>query len=409
MLTRAFTIANYDFEHGRVEPDRLTRRTHGQYVSLAERMLHIYRRGAGRTRQELHRQVQALFARQTACPPRRIGAFCKLLDDASVYDRESRRQAASLRQDVFRRAARLHPLVAHPDQQFPHGQLQVKAAIADELRTSWPEIDRRLFADVLEFERLLRFDGYDDGAAFLARYNVAQVQAVLYDALWLEVEAANDFKTILRYAKLARLMHTIQRKSACSYHLHFDGPASALRRTRRYGVAMARFLPALIACRDWRMRAAVSRKGRTLELALSAEDGLRSHLPPPAAFDSRLEQSFAESWGSGPRDGWRLERETEVLQRGQKVFLPDFALRHADGRYVLLELVGFWTPEYLRAKIETLRTFGDQRILVAVAQSLRDELPDVPHDLIVFRRTLSAEDVLAKLARHTIECSHLPR
>jgi predicted nuclease of restriction endonuclease-like RecB superfamily len=132
-------------------------------------------------------------------------------------------------------------------------------------------------------------------------------------------------------------------------------------------------------------------------LDLSAADGLRSHLPPPAAFDSLLEQSFAESWGSGRRDGWRLERETEVLHRGQKVFLPDFALRHADGRCVLLEIVGFWTPEYLRAKTETLRTFSEQRILVAVALPLRDELPDFPHDLIVFRRSLSAEDVLAKL------------
>ena len=35
---------------------------------------------------------------------------------------------------------------------------------------------------------------------------------------------------------------------------------------------------------------------------------------------------------------------------GDELFLPDFTLRHADGREALVEIVGFWTPEYLEAK-----------------------------------------------------------
>ena len=65
----------------------------------------------------------------------------------------------------------------------------------------------------------------------------------------MTVWASDDFKTILRYAKLARLMHTIVRTGEGRYRFRFDGPASVLRHTRRYGAAMARFLPALIACR----------------------------------------------------------------------------------------------------------------------------------------------------------------
>ncbi len=45
-----------------------------------------------------------------------------------------------------------------------------------------------------------------------------------------------------------------------------------------------------------------------MSLDLSSADGLSSHLPAPAAFDSRVEEAFAEKWGSEPRDGWRLVR-----------------------------------------------------------------------------------------------------
>ena len=128
---------------------------------------------------------------------------------------------------------------------------------------------------------------------------LAQVQAALYRAVDMTVWVNRDFKTVLRYAKLARLMHTIKPGSGGGYVIRFDGPVSVLRHTRRYGVALAKFLPALIACKDWRMFARISsgRKGWTNALELSHRDGLKSHLPALGDFDSDLEKAFAEKWG----------------------------------------------------------------------------------------------------------------
>src|SRR5437016_3487879 len=109
------------------------------------------------------------------------------------------------------------------------------------------------------------------------------------------------------------------------------------------------------------------RAGWLVRLDLSPEDRLHSHLPAPEEFDSRVEEQFARRWGD-KRDGWSLQREGEILDQGQKVFVPDFILRHDDGRTVLLEIVGFWTPEYLQAKFQTLQAFQEHRILLAVAQ-----------------------------------------
>ena len=247
MLTRELAIAEYDA--GRIIPDRLTRKAHGHYAAHAERMLEVYRDGVGRTRRQLHQAVKAVFADEEDCPGRRIDAFCKLLDDAGKYRRDKGGKAATLRRDVFHRAATLHPLVRKVDRLFEHAEAKVKAQIAAELDRPWREIDDELFADVFEFQRLEEFGGYPDGPALLARYNVAQVQAALFGAESMTVDATDDFKTILRYAKLARMMHTITRTGPGRYRMRFDGPASVLRSTRRYGAAMARFLPSLIACR----------------------------------------------------------------------------------------------------------------------------------------------------------------
>lgn len=401
MLTREHAIAAY--EQGRVVPDRLDRRRHASYRAYAERMLSVYRQGIGRTRRELHAAVGEVFVREQDCPFRRIEAFCKLLDDASEYDGDRRSEAAELRRQVFRLAARCHPLVTQADRLFTQDERQVKAEIAAALGMSWNQVDARLFADISECHRLKEFVGYADAAALLARYNVAQTQVALFDAVEMTVCARDDFKTILRYAKLARLLHTIRLDSANGYVFRFDGPASLLRTTHRYGAALARFLPALIACRGWRMHALVRRRGRSgaHRLELSPADGLTSHLPPPEEFDSSLEQTFAERWGDGPREGWMLVREGEILHREQRVFVPDFLLRHADGRRVLLEIVGFWTPEYLQAKLKTLRLFRDQQIVIALAAMPRQAAFEsefaAAGQVIRFKSSLTVKAVLDHL------------
>ena len=152
MLTSEHAIVEY--ESGRAVPDRLVTGKHRHYPQYAQRMLEIYRQGIGRRRRELHRQVEAVFAEEPDCPIRRIQAFCKLLDDKSVYQTDSRGQAAQLRLKVFSLAAKLHPLVTAPDRLFEHAEAETKAKIAAQLGMPWPEIEAGLYADVMAFQRM---------------------------------------------------------------------------------------------------------------------------------------------------------------------------------------------------------------------------------------------------------------
>ena len=131
---------------------------------------------------------------------------------------------------------------------------------------------------------------------------------------------------------------------------------------------------------------------------MSAADGLHSHLPSPDEFDSQIEENLARKWGDQPREGWRLIREGEVLFRGQKTFVPDFVLQHDDGRRVLLEIVGFWTPEYLQAKLQTLEAFRDHRVLLAVAEATGLDVPTLPANAFAYKSVVRIKDLLARLS-----------
>ncbi len=199
MLTRELAIAEYD--SGRIVPDRLTRQAHRQYVEYAERMLTVYRTGVGRMRQELHRNVWQIFAEEEDCPRRRIGAFCKLLDDASTYHRDSRKRAAALRREVFRKAAVYHPLVRSADRLFDHQETEVKGQIAAQLGRTWREIEDELFADVIDFHRLTAFEGIRR-SCLLALYT-AHVQAAMLDAVSMALGTRPTKRSSLRQARPA--------------------------------------------------------------------------------------------------------------------------------------------------------------------------------------------------------------
>lgn len=397
MLTRELAIAT--FENDQLIPDRLTRKSHAEYLTFAEKMLDIYRNGIGRTRKSLHSDVHRVFVDQPECPGRRILAFCKLLDDVSDYSKGDRKQIAQLRISVFRAAAKLHPLVTDCDSLFVNSESQTRNQIAKDHAMCWPELSDRLFSDLIEYHELKSFSGYPDAAALLSRYNVAQTQVILYDAIKLSIKATCDFKQILRYAKLARLMHRIT-KRADHYLFELDGPASVLNNTHRYGISMAKFLPGLLSCRGWSMLATLRPHSFRPPIRYYLDDqcGLVSSVERPNEFDSEVEEAFANDWGSDPRNGWHLERETEILHQGQSVFFPDFVFKHVDGRLAMLEIIGFWTPEYLSQKAKTLDSFHQHNILLAVANPLKDKLViQTKRPIVFYKKTIAVAEVLEKL------------
>ncbi|WP_182865403.1 DUF790 family protein [Rhodopirellula sp. JC639] len=362
MIRSEHSIVQYDFQRMVVRPDRLHRSTDADYLPAAKQMLRIYRDGIGSARQALHGRIESCLNRLSGCPPRRIAAFCKLLDDQSEYHSD-RKAVLQLRRQVFDFAADRHPIVEHREGIFDNEIQQVRSELAAALGRPWPEIEADLFRDVLELQRLEKFDSSLTPAQLLAAYNVAQTQAALYRATRVRIDASEDFKTIIRHAKLAGLMHRIDLVSSAKhprYRFIFDGPQTVLRQSTRYGIRFAALAAKLLALKGWHLTAEVlgPRKQR-FRMDLSPADGLTSTLNAPDAFDSSLEAEVDAAWQKAPIEGWIWQRESQLLVRGQSVMTPDFSLYNQQRNLlVYVEVIGFWTPEYLEEKSRRLKEFA---------------------------------------------------
>ncbi|HEX2276626.1 MAG TPA: DUF790 family protein, partial [Candidatus Tectomicrobia bacterium] len=110
---------------------------------------------------------------------------------------------------------------------------------------------------------------------------------------------------------------------------------------------------------------------------------------------SILEQAFAERWARTPTP-WRLEREVDLIPLPGSVMVPDFRLVHPDGRSCVLEIVGYWRPEYLRKKFAQVRRAAREDIILAVSERLNLERAGVKREDIPARVVWFKDRVLPK-------------
>jgi predicted nuclease of restriction endonuclease-like RecB superfamily len=80
--------------------------------------------------------------------------------------------------------------------------------------------------------------------------------------------------------------------------------------------------------------------------------------------------------------------------------IPDFRLVHPDGRVFILEIVGYWRPEYLQKKFAQVRRANCDNLILAISERLNLEkagikLDNLPARIIWFKEKLIPKSVLA--------------
>jgi predicted nuclease of restriction endonuclease-like RecB superfamily len=274
-----------------------------------------------------------------------------------------------------------------------------------------------LFAD-LPGEHVVRAPAPAPTAGELVlRTNLAIVQAALMRASTLELSVEGGVRPIVRLAKLRGLLCTIVEPvdggpahhhgprgfAAPSPTLQISGPFSLFQHTLLYGRALAELLPHLAWCARFELRAACALRGRIVDVAIDSGAPIFP-AGAPAPFDSRLEERFARDFSRLAPD-WDLVREPEAVRAGTTLIFPDFLVRHRihGERRVLVELAGFWTPDYLAAKLARLREAVLPPFILCVDDDRACGLGDVPAGLTVvrFRRRVDAAAVLRRVEELT--------
>lgn len=366
----------------------------GKYLAVAERIVEAYASCVGRTAGQLDEMLDEMAG---SAPDYKVyRGLAKMMGDYATIEPPCELDAEALRMEVFEAAARDRPLVRTPDLVFTKAASDKLRAIAADKGMSPAKLEQSLYADLKESRIIQAVDGSVTGADLTDRYNTALAQAMLYRATRMIIDVGDSYRTVFKYIKLARLMHSIRPRDK-GYRIDIDGPLSLFSNVERYGIAMAKLLPAVLKCQDWRLAAKVNVGGSEKLFRLSPRTGLKSHYRDEPVFDSAPEEAFCTKFARNSRSKWRIEREGSILDLKETVLIPDFVFRHADGRVVHLEIVGFWTPDYLARKLDKLSRVRDAAVVVAVPESLNCSAEQFAGTVIRYKSRLLIKDVLPAL------------
>jgi hypothetical protein len=383
-----------------------------RYRQTARELIQLFEAHLGERKGDLEDAIDELTVADTDY--KIVQGLAKLLTDECEFEVVAPLDPHKIRQRLFEKANERYPIVRQPTLGEDTQKLEVYSAVADELGISLEDCYRGMYADLEANKRLVQigtrtaeqYTSGEDGSStaapvltgssdeayehtditvewLLTRYNLALAQAVLYDATEMRIRVWDHFGTVFSYVKLFGLMHRIypidadgQRVAstdlAAGYEAILDGPASLFSQSRKYGIRMANFLPALPLCDRWEMTAEIlvdETTGETRQLTLDHTEELDSHYSAGERFDSDVERTLARKWDRANTE-WELVREDDVFDLGAEVMIPDFAIEHPDGRRAILEIVGFWTPEYLDAKLEKIRQVKTDNFVLAVSERL---------------------------------------
>jgi predicted nuclease of restriction endonuclease-like RecB superfamily len=264
------------------------------------------------------------------------------------------------------------------------------------------QLEESLFADLPGERRVAAPPQLISPLELALRVNLALTQGLIYRASSVTIEAEGQARALVRHAKLRGLICMVDESGKSGVpQLQISGPLALFRRTLLYGRALGELIPLLSWSRHFRLQATCLLDGARLRLALSSGDPIFPSLEP-RRFDSRLEERFAHDFARLARD-WDVIREPEPVRAGNAIIFPDFALCHRaqSGRRWLLEILGFWTPEYLDRKLAQYRLAGLPNLILCIDEQRDCAAGDLPvgAHVVRYRRRINAASVYDLIAK----------
>ncbi len=366
-------------------------------VALAAQLIEAYQTNVGKKQGSLMQMVKSL--EEGALDYKLIRGLGALLDRRCVFEVEGQFDPKMAREAVFEEASKRRTV----------GVQERKKVIEDvslRLKISPEALEKSLWSDIEEELILRKFERIDP-PSLIKRYNLSLAQTLLFKCIRMEFTSSGNWKNIFRAIKWLGLMYSVE-QNATSYVVSVDGPLSIFKMTDRYGTSVAKLLPEIMRGESWTLKADIisKRKNRIYNFEVKSNDvkpimedighGETSH---PQLYDSTVEQKFATSFNSY-NTGWVLRREPEPLIAGKHVLIPDFGLER-DGTKVYLEIVGFWTQEYLERKIGKLSALSGIDMIVAVDESLAcSKLQKLSGKVIYYNKHVPLKPILDHLRKY---------
>ena len=333
-------------------------------LEVASHLIEAYRAHVGEQKKVVKAVIVDLENR--GFEYRFVRALGLLLDRKSVFTCSSKTNPADLRRRIFYAAEKFGLPTTSEKRQ------RILEAVALETTLTVENVEDSLYADLDEELILEKFDP-PAAITLLEQYNLSLAQTLLFDSTELSFTSSGNWQNLFFNVKKLGLIYEVSKDDG--FWVKIDGPVSLFKLIRRYGISIAKLLPIIVANLEWTVNAKILWK-YTNEIfnfkIESRKHGSMFKKPnlPLVNYDSAIEESFALQF-QAVKSGWTLKREPEPVPAGNQVIIPDFSLERA-GVKIYVEIVGFWTEEYLLRKAEKLKKV-EAKMLLLVNESLACE------------------------------------
>ena len=317
-------------------------------LEIALSVIGVFKEHLGRTYGELIEELEGI----EEINYRLIRGLAQILERRCVIETDSVIDPIAARRTVFEESKGF--ITSEEERK------EVLGKVARKLSIEVDDLEKALWADqegnlvIKEFQTLTPED-------LLRHYNLSLAQTLLFRATGMEIQIEDNYQPVFRKIKQLGLIYSIN-----DGKISLEGPLSLFKLTEKYGSAFAKLLPIVMESTKWSLRASISRKTfqgkRIFDFTLDHTQRpiFQTELETAEIdFDSAIEKEFYQLGFKG----WVVRREPTVLKAGQYAFIPDFSLER-NGTRIYVEIIGFWTPEYLKHKIQKLNQLQEKESMI---------------------------------------------
>ena len=351
-------------------------------LRLAERVIKVFRMCIGRKYGQILENLRKL---ETARNYKKVRGFAKLIERECEFKTPTNLDPLAVRMFLFERG-----YVTKLSERE-----KVLREASEHFGVSVEEIEKAIFAD-REEERILVQIPEIKPSELVKRYNLSLLQTAIFNCLRLTFWISTNHKDVFRKLKWLGLMYELYDENG-KLLTSVTGTASILKMTRKYGTSMAKLIPDILKAEKWWIRAEIVDDYEKRIYLLELSDKKRNLFPidyvEAVEYDSSLEEEFYRRMRNL---GFEVIREPGIVKAENSAYIPDFMIKKGE-KYVYVEIAGFWTEEYIRRKLEKIKSANIPLILIVREEFALDKPKGVLDVITIKKGKIPYRDVLKKI------------
>ena len=349
--------------------------------NLAEHVINLFKNSIGKQYKELKENLKILENDNMNENFKIVRGLATILTRKCQFGNKSMLNSMELRRFLFEKG-----FVINDDERN-----KILQEASTHFNTIPNAIEDSFFSDLPDEQILLNINIITP-IELIKLYNLSLTQTLMFNSLDLQFLVEDNYQNIFRQIKYLGIIYEIENNE-----IKITGPASLFKNSTKYGAALAKLIPFIVNTNNWNLKAKIKIKLRNeprifnFEIDSSANILFPINKQSEINFHSEVEAQFYKAF-KRYNTGWEIKREPAIIKSGSYVIIPDFGF-FKFGMIIYLEIVGFWTDEYLQKKIWKLN-HAETDIIVAVDKKLNCKKEDFPGDVIFYDKKLSLKPIV---------------